>query len=101
MPSVIYKNVVYKSRTRNAGIAAANSDAKGSRHGKKQNSPTGNSEMVYKPPIHVDEIGLTSDKYVPLNETVRDVPLKISIAPLSVQVKRSAWPQLARRSALI
>mmetsp|Transcript_2437 Transcript_2437/g.5281 ORF Transcript_2437/g.5281 Transcript_2437/m.5281 type:complete len:891 (-) Transcript_2437:57-2729(-) len=31
----------------------------------------------YLPAVHVDEIGLTSDKYIPLNETVSAVPLRI------------------------
>jgi hypothetical protein len=40
---------------------------------------------IYKPPIHVDEIGLTSDKYIPLNNTVTSLPIKISYAPMSLQ----------------
>lgn len=39
----------------------------------------------YKPTIFVDEIGLTTDKYVPLNETVAALPLTLSFGPLSVQ----------------
>mmetsp|Transcript_21508 Transcript_21508/g.28233 ORF Transcript_21508/g.28233 Transcript_21508/m.28233 type:complete len:633 (-) Transcript_21508:263-2161(-) len=39
----------------------------------------------YKPPMHVDEMGLTSDRYIVLNETVEHLPLEISIAPMSVQ----------------
>ena len=39
----------------------------------------------YKPPLHVDEIGLTSDKYVPLNNTVYELPLTISYAPMTLQ----------------
>lgn len=35
--------------------------------------------------MHVDEIGLTSDKYVPLNRTLSSLPLKISIEPMSLQ----------------
>lgn len=42
-------------------------------------------QRYYKPPFHVDEIGLTSDKYVPLNETVRSLPLTLSFEPMSVQ----------------
>jgi len=37
--------------------------------------PTGYS---YMPAIHVDEIGLTSEKYIPINETVTALPLRIS-----------------------
>jgi hypothetical protein len=40
---------------------------------------------VYKPPIHVDEIGLTSDKYIPLNDTVTSLPIKVTYAPMSLQ----------------
>jgi len=39
----------------------------------------------YLPPMHVDEIGLTSDRYTVLNATVEYLPLEISIAPMSVQ----------------
>ena len=37
----------------------------------------------YKPSFYADEIGLTSDKYVPLNDTVRKLPLKVTIGPMS------------------
>lgn len=40
---------------------------------------------TYKPPIHVDEIGLTSDIVIPLNDTVNSLPIKISYAPMSPQ----------------
>jgi hypothetical protein len=39
----------------------------------------------YLPPLFVDEIGLTSDKYIPLNKTVTDVPLHITLESLSPQ----------------
>lgn len=42
-------------------------------------------KYFYKPPIHVDEIGLTSDKYIPLNRTVLILPLKLSYAPMSLE----------------
>jgi len=41
----------------------------------------------YRPAVFVDEIGLTSDKYVVLNETVQELPLKITFGPLSLQVR--------------
>lgn len=41
--------------------------------------------QVYKPIVHVDEIGLTSDKYVPLNKTLSSLPLKVTIEPMSMQ----------------
>lgn len=37
--------------------------------------PTG---YTFTPSIHVDEIGLTSEKYIPMNETVTSLPLRIS-----------------------
>ena len=40
-------------------------------------------QQFYKPPIHVDEIGLTSDKYIPLNSTVSSLPLKLSFGSMS------------------
>jgi len=35
------------------------------------------SGYAYLPAVHVDEIGLTSDKYIPLNGTVSALPLRI------------------------
>ncbi len=43
-------------------------------------------KATYKPAVHADEIGLTSDKYIPLNDTVDSLPLKISCGPMSMQV---------------
>jgi hypothetical protein len=37
--------------------------------------PTG---ITFIPSIHVDEIGLTSEKYIPINATVTSLPLRIS-----------------------
>eukprot|EP00537_Pseudo-nitzschia_pungens_P009549 CAMPEP_0172380874 /NCGR_PEP_ID=MMETSP1060-20121228/70662_1 /TAXON_ID=37318 /ORGANISM="Pseudo-nitzschia pungens, Strain cf. cingulata" /LENGTH=783 /DNA_ID=CAMNT_0013108639 /DNA_START=77 /DNA_END=2429 /DNA_ORIENTATION=- len=36
------------------------------------------SGLAHIPALHVDEIGLTSDKYIPINETVTSLPLRIS-----------------------
>lgn len=36
------------------------------------------SGYAYLPGLYVDEMGLTSDKYIPLNETVDALPLRIS-----------------------
>lgn len=41
--------------------------------------------IFYRPAIHADEIGLTSEKYIPLNGSVTALPLKISYAPMSLQ----------------
>ena len=35
------------------------------------------SGYSYLPAVHVDEIGLTSDKYIPLNRTVSALPLRV------------------------
>jgi hypothetical protein len=43
-------------------------------------------QAFYKPALFVDEIGLTSDKYIFLNETTSELPLHISIGPMSPQV---------------
>jgi hypothetical protein len=40
---------------------------------------------AYKPAVFVDEIGLTSDKYIPLNSSTSQVPLTLSFGPLSVR----------------
>lgn len=42
---------------------------------KQQRHPTG---IAHIPALHVDEIGMTSDKYIPLNKTVSSLPLRIS-----------------------
>lgn len=36
------------------------------------------SDMAYLPGMFVDEIGLTSDKYIPLNRTIDALPLRIT-----------------------
>jgi hypothetical protein len=37
--------------------------------------PTG---RAFTPALHIDEIGLTSEKYIPINETLSTLPLRIS-----------------------
>jgi hypothetical protein len=44
-----------------------------------------NGGIYYKPAIHVDEIGLTSDKYIALNKTADSLPLKITYGPMLLQ----------------
>jgi hypothetical protein len=39
--------------------------------------------LFHKPVLHVDEIGLTSDKYLPLNDTVGSLPLKLTFSPMA------------------
>uniref|UniRef100_A0A7S1D1K3 Cleft lip and palate transmembrane protein 1 n=1 Tax=Cyclophora tenuis TaxID=216820 RepID=A0A7S1D1K3_CYCTE len=43
--------------------------------GRKPPHPTG---LAMMPSLHVDEIGLTSEKYIPMNETVTSLPLRIA-----------------------
>jgi len=40
-------------------------------------------QLMHAPVLHVDEIGLTSDKYLPLNDTVGALPLKLSFSPMA------------------
>jgi hypothetical protein len=42
----------------------------------------------YLPSLYVDEIGLTSEKYLHLNHTITDVPLRITLDTLSPQRHR-------------
>ena len=39
--------------------------------------------LYHVPVLHVDEIGLTSDKYLELNDTVASLPLQLSFSPMS------------------
>lgn len=41
--------------------------------------------IAYETPLHVDEVGLTSDQYVPLNETVAELPLRLSVERMGVR----------------
>ncbi len=52
----------------------------------KSYDETSSDKAYYKPPLHADEIGLTSDKYVSLNNTIDFLPLKVSYASMSMQV---------------
>ena len=45
------------------------------RVGKSQIHP---STIAHIPALHVDEIGLTSEKYIPLNQSISSLPLRIS-----------------------
>ena len=42
---------------------------------KTRSHPSG---IAHIPALHVDEIGLTSEKYMPINGTVTSLPLRIS-----------------------
>ena len=41
-------------------------------------SPSHPQGFAFTPSLHADEIGLTSEKYIPINETVTSLPLRIS-----------------------
>jgi len=43
------------------------------------------SKYHYLPPLHVDDIGLTMDKFVGLNSTLNSLPLRLSFSPMSLQ----------------
>lgn len=52
--------------------------------GRKTTSVRNMRSTRYRPPIHLDETGLTSDMYVPLNGTVDSLPLHITLEPMSL-----------------
>lgn len=62
MPDPIAKNIVYKNRN------------------------TAEEVAHYKPAMYADEIGLTSDKYIALNSSVSELPLRISFEPMGLEV---------------
>jgi hypothetical protein len=43
-----------------------------------QKSGTNPTGIAHVPALHVDEIGLTSEKYIPVNDTLSTLPLRIS-----------------------
>jgi len=77
VPHAIDRDVVYKVMPRRDSVD------------QKQSRDPYERQGFYRPAVFVDEIGLTSDKYAVLNETVRELPLKISFGPLSLQVSAS------------
>ena len=52
-----------------------------------QQHPTGHA---FLPALHVDEMGMTSDKYIPVNDTVTSLPLRISFDRNDMEHKRTA-----------
>lgn len=48
-------------------------------------SSSSSRKLSYLPPIHVDEIGLTTDKYIPLNDSINSLSLKFSYSAMSLQ----------------
>lgn len=51
----------------------------------RRNTVQRGNSYYYLPIVHVDEMGLTSDKYLPLNESTPVLPLKVSLGPMSSQ----------------
>ena len=39
------------------------------------------------PALHVDEMGLTSEKYIPVNETLTSLPLRITVDRSDMETK--------------
>lgn len=56
-----------------------------------------NPSYYYLPSLYVDEIGLTSDMYIPLNDTVKSLPLKLSFGELSTQ----RWRLISHLSGIL
>lgn len=54
---------------------------------KSREHPTG---LAFAPVLHVDEIGLTSEKYIPLNNTVTSLPLRVSFDRSDIEHKVTA-----------
>lgn len=54
---------------------------------KSQKHPVG---IAHTPALHVDEIGLTSEKYVPVNNTVTSLPLHITFDRSDIKDKHHA-----------
>ena len=55
----------------------------GGKMGGKGGGASGTNNLYHTPVLHVDEFGLTSDKYLPLNGSVGSLPLKLSFAPMA------------------
>jgi hypothetical protein len=53
-----------------------------------ESSGGGGAGLYHKPVLHVDELGLTSDKYLELNDTVGSLPLKLSYSPMAASRHR-------------
>lgn len=70
IPASIYKNIV---------VLPDESSSKSGRRGRKDQL------YRYKPSIYADEIGLTSDKYIPLNSSIDTLPLTLTHGGMSLQ----------------
>eukprot|EP00634_Sargassococcus_sp_CCMP2135_P006116 CAMPEP_0198652118 /NCGR_PEP_ID=MMETSP1467-20131203/6150_1 /TAXON_ID=1462469 /ORGANISM="unid. sp., Strain CCMP2135" /LENGTH=674 /DNA_ID=CAMNT_0044388023 /DNA_START=19 /DNA_END=2043 /DNA_ORIENTATION=+ len=55
-------------------------------------TPGGGRTESYLPPTYADEIGLTSDKYVTLNESLSALPLTLTFSPMSF----ARWQLIAK-----
>ena len=67
VPNAVYSNVVTPPKPAKDGMGKNKRNS----HGNNDNDNNSERPLVqYKPSIFVDEIGLTSDKYIPLNNSV-------------------------------
>eukprot|EP00611_Tribonema_gayanum_P019977 TRINITY_DN3568_c0_g1_i2.p1 TRINITY_DN3568_c0_g1~~TRINITY_DN3568_c0_g1_i2.p1 ORF type:complete len:609 (-),score=126.44 TRINITY_DN3568_c0_g1_i2:291-2117(-) len=41
-------------------------------------------KLAYKPVVHVDETGLTTDMYMPINDTLSSLPLHLTVEPVGL-----------------
>lgn len=78
---------MYKVKQPSGRSSAGKQSQRSDRRVHDPSSSSYERQGFYRPAVFVDEIGLTSDKYVVLNETVQELPLKISFGPLSLQVR--------------
>jgi hypothetical protein len=58
-------------------------------------NPDHPSQMAFIPALHVDEMGLTSEKYIPVNETITTLPVRISFDRSDVAHPAASWTSVA------
>lgn len=78
---------MYKVKQPSSSSSSRRRSSAGQQSRRSRDASYEQHQGFYRPAVFVDEIGLTSDKYVVLNETVQELPLKISFGPLSLQVR--------------
>ena len=65
---------------------------------KSRDHPQGLASL---PALHVDEMGMTSEKYIPVNETVTTLPLRISFDRSDMEHLKSNYGATATSGALV
>jgi hypothetical protein len=58
-------------------------------------NPNHPSQMAFMPALHVDEMGLTSEKYIPVNQTITTLPMRISFDRSDVAHPAASWTSVA------